>query len=226
MQNSIRDSFFISSIIGLLSLLNEKFKEGLVYNFFLGLSIRFGLWIENSSLWNIFYRKDRLDGYWKNSLWVKLLNGVFNLPIILLRKLYKKFYDVFEASILFKLLHLMAENIEIFIGLSLVFTMIVPDHMWYNIFSVLLVACLVLLFIFKASVEKNYSFKFETLDFSFVIFFICIFLSAVLSLFPRLSLNNLVFYVITFMMVLVLTSSIDSTNKLNKIVSFIVLGAF
>lgn len=226
MHNSIKDSFFLTHIFNFLSLIQKMFEESYIYGLFLKISRRFSIFVSNSKLWTAFYTRDSIDEFWRNSFFVKLLNTIFNFPIKLLRKLYIKFEDAFEHSILFKFLHLLADHIAIVIGLALIFTMMIPDHYWYNVYSVIIVGLLSLLFLFKAAVNSNFRFRFEDLDFAFMIFMISIILSAILSLFPRLSLNNLVFYIITFLAVLIITSSIDSTDDLNKLIEFIAIGAF
>lgn len=226
MYNSIKNSFFLSYINDFFIALNSKLKESFIYNLFLNIIIKFNIFLNNSHIWQFFFRKDALDQIWHKSGFVNIINSIFNFPAKTLRRLYLKYEEVFEASLLFKLLHILSDNISNIMGFGLIITIIIPDHMWYNMYSVLLTLGITLLFIFKSATSGKLKFDLGSLDFSFIVFMIAISMSAILSLFPKSSLNDFIFYIITFLSVLVIVSSTDNTKSLNNIVELLVFGVF
>ncbi len=226
MYNSIKSSFFLSYIYDFFIFLNKSFKESFVYNLFLRFSIKFDIFLNNSHIWGFFFKKDSLDQLWPKSGFVHIVNTVLNFPAKIFKSLYVKYEEVFESSILFKLLHLLSNNLSFIMGFGLLFTIIIPDHMWYNIYSVLLTLAISLLFIFKSITNDNFKFDLGELDFSYIVFMIAIILSALLSLFPKSSLNDLIFYIVTSISVLILVNSTDKTKDLNNIIEILVFGVF
>lgn len=226
MYNLIRNSFFLSLIYDFFIFLNRTFKESYIYSLFFKMTIKFNLFLDNSRIWSYFFRRDRLDSLWPGSEFVQLINSILNFPARLFRKLYLKYQEAFSVSWVFRFLSILADKIHLLIGLGLIFTVIIPDHIWYNAYSVLFVLIIALVFVFKSVVDEDFKFDLGELDFIYIVFMIAIALSALLSLFPRASLSDLVFYIISFISVLVLVNSIDSSEDLNQLVEILVFGVF
>lgn len=226
MTNLLKESFIISSICRFLVFLSTSFKESFIYRFFTNLSNKFNYLLMNSKFWPYFFAKDKIDLAWENSIFNKIFSFIFNIPTRILRFINTKGYKVLQHSIVYKLLVFFAKHFTVFIGLVLVFTMMIPDHRWYNIFGVLTIFGLLALYIIKTAVDKKYSLSFDKMDTSIIVFMAAITLSFVLSLFPKDSLNNYIYYIITFIAVLLIINSTDNHNKLELLVDFLVIGSF
>lgn len=182
--------------------------------------------VKNSTFINYLKGPDIFQDLWINSLIFKLLNILVNFPIIFKRKFYNKWINVFSNSLFFKILDYLSENFHYLLGLFLIINMIIPDHRWYNKYGVILTLLIFIMFLFKAIIRKDINIDLSSIDYMLVIFFLSIFLSAITSLFPRDSLNYLIYYFITFLAIVVIVSSINSYKELDILVKLIVLGTF
>ena len=226
MTNLLKESLILSSIYGFVAFLFSKFKQGYIYNFFDTLGKKFNYLLMNSIFWSYFFSYDKLDLYWKNSFFNKLVSFVLNLPTKLLRFINDKFYNILKHSFIYKFLVFLSNHFTILFGFVLIFTMMVPDHRWYNIYGVLTVFGLLFIFLIKTAINKDYDFNMSNVDISIIIFMIAIKLSFILSIFPKDSLNAFIYFVITFLALVLLINSTDKTSNLEILTNFLVIGAF
>ncbi len=226
MTNLLRESFILSSIYRLALFIKKAFKNSLLYGIFSSLQDKFNYLLGYSKFWSYYFSKDRLDNYFKNSLVNKYLSMVLNLPTNFVRFLNTRFYKILRHSLVYRFLVFLSGKFTSLFGLVLVFTMVVPDHKWYNIFGVASIFFLYFIYLVKTGTNKNFNFKLDNLDISIVVFMISIFLSFILSLFPKDSLNSFIYFTISFIGLLILVNGIDSKKDLNIIINFLVLGAF
>lgn len=226
MQNIFKESLILSTIYSFIIFLQEGFRESFTYSFFTGLANKFNYLVMNSSFWPYFYRLDRLDQVWRSSMVNRVLSSILNLPTRLLRLVYKKTKDILEASLIHKFLVSLSDNFHGLMGLVLVFTLVIPDHRWYNAYGVLTVFGLLALYLFKTVVDRDYNFNLDDLDLASIIFIMAIVLSFLLSLFPRDSLKDFIYFGISFASVLILVNSIQKRRELDKLVNYLVLASF
>jgi O-antigen ligase len=182
--------------------------------------------INNSKIISSFMSPDRIHELWARSLIYRFFNFIVNSPVNLMRKAYFKWEDVFKGSLLMRLLKYITDNLYVVIGLFLIVNIIVPDHRWYNAYGVILTFMLFILFLFKLIMSDRGSINIKDVDYSLIIFFISIFVAAVTSLFPRDSLNYLIYYFITFMTIIIIVSSINTYEELYRLVKLLLIGVF
>ncbi len=182
--------------------------------------------VSGSKILNYIKGSDICQKLWCQSIFFFILDIIFNYPAKLLKKLSSKAENVLESSYAVKIGKFLTDRMHIVIGLLLIFNMIVPDHMWHNIYGVLMVVALCILFIFKLFIDKNTFIDIAHVDYAAVLFFFSIFLAAVTSLFPRDSFNYLIYYFISFVFLIILVSSINSVKDLTILIKLIVLGTF
>lgn len=180
--------------------------------------------VNNSKL--VLYLKgpDYLNQLWSTSLAYKFLNILVNAPISGLKKLYNRWDSIFSNSLFIKIFEKICEKFYILIGLFLITNMIVPDHRWYNIYGVILSFILFFLFLLKSITSSINRIELESIDFTMVIFFVSIFIATITSLFIRDSMPQFIYYLITFMTVVIIVSSINSYEELYGLVKLVLVG--
>ena len=226
MEYLINNSLIIGYIYKLLMFVKNKFKDSLIYGLSISFVKKIQYYLSYSKIWNYLKRPDYLDTIWRNSFIYRVLDKCLNGPIIFFRKFYLKYEEAFSYSYIFKFIKFLVSRFEIVIGLTLIFTFIIPDHRWYNIYGVLFTLILLILFIIKIIIEPAKSIDIFHLDFSLVLFFATITLATVTSLFPRESINYFIYYLISFITVIIIISSIDSTDELNRLIELLLMGTF
>lgn len=178
----------------------------------------------NSRIISYLKGPDYLNQLWIKSFLYKMLDIGFNAPISGLKKLHQRWSNIHSNSLIFKLVGILSEKFHILIGLFLILTMIIPDNRWYNIYGVILTLVLFMMFLIKTVIIPKDRIDFSSLDPVLIIFFISIFMAGMASLFPMDSLNNLIYYLITFMTIIIITSSIDSYDDLYSVIKLILIG--
>ncbi len=224
MENLFKDSIILSSVYRFLLFIYTKFQESYIYKFFNYLSKKFNYFLSYSKFWTYFKESDYLDKLLEKSFIINIINFLINLPIKITRLLYIKFKNFIDVSLTHKVMQFLSENITILIGLVLTFTMIVPDSKWYNIYSVIMTFGLLLVFIYKATINQSISLDIKKLDISFLIFISVILISGFMSIFFKDSLNDLIFYILILITMIILFNSINSSKDLSKLVHFIVIA--
>ncbi|MBC8586929.1 O-antigen ligase family protein [Tissierellaceae bacterium BX21] len=182
--------------------------------------------INNSKFISYLKGPDIFQNLWVNSFVFRILNTIVNLPIKFLRKIYYKWNNIFSSSFFLRILDYLCENFHHILGLFLIINMIIPDHRWYNKYGVILTLLIFIMFLFKATIKKDINIDLSQIDYMAVIFFLTIFISAISSLFPKDSLNYLIYYFITFLSVIIIVCSINSYEELDALVKFMMLGVF
>lgn len=182
--------------------------------------------VNNSKIFTYLKGPDDFQLLWTNSLFFRVIHFLFNIPCIILQKIYHRWEGVFANSFLIKIIKYLSTKLPLLIGLLLITTMAIPDHRWHNIYSVLLVALLSVAFLLKTMVAPGSKFNTASVDYAAVLFFLSIFLAGATSLFPKDSFSHLVYYFITFISVVIIISTIDSLEDLNMLIKLIAFGAF
>ncbi len=182
--------------------------------------------IESSLILSYFRGSDKSQQSWSDSLLLRILHIIANFPGKLLKAVYHKWNNVFEDSYAIKLIRLIADNIHIVAGLILMVYIVVPDHLWHNEYGAMMTLGLSLLFFIKLMIIKKSVIETPRIDYSVILFFASVAVAAVTSLFPRESMKYLVHYIIAFVIMIIIVSSIDSVKKLDILIKAISVGTF
>lgn len=226
MEHFIKNSLILSYIYKLIILFYNKFIESAIYGIFKSFTKKIKEYFSCSKIWTYLEGPDYLDNLWLNSIVYSTLNKSLNAPSIFFRKIYKKYEEVFSYSYGFRLLNMILERFEVVIGLALILTFIVPDNRWHNSYGVLFTLLLALLFFIKTIIKPSNSINIVSFDFTFIIFAIAIIMATITSLFPRDSMNYLIYYLISFITMIIIVSSVNTIEDLNRIIELIAIGIF
>jgi O-antigen ligase len=182
--------------------------------------------IESSLILSYFRGPDKSRQSWAESPVLRIIHLIVNFPGKLLKAVYSRWKNVFEHSLAFRLLGYLADNIHMVTGLFLVIFMIVPYHIWRNEYGVLLAAGLAALFFIRLMKNRQSIIETPAIDYSILLFFVSMAVAAATSLFPGDSLKYLVHYILAFVFITVIVSTVDSAEKLDLPVKLIAFGTF
>lgn len=226
MEYFINNSIILNFIYRMLTFIYTKFKESAIYNLFSLCSEKIKLYFSYSKIWNYLTRPDMFDLLWINSFIYSILNKILNWPSLSLRKFYLKHEEVFLHSYGFRFVNWLIEDFHSIIGIALICTFIVPDHKWYNIYGVIIVLMLTILFFIRTITKPHALIDIKNIDFTLIIFMMVMGISTFTSLFPQDSINYFIYYFISLITIIIIVSSISSVEDITKIVELIVVGAF
>jgi len=181
---------------------------------------------ENSKLLYYLKTNTATNTNWLKSFTFYILVFVFSLPSILINFLYRKFNKLFETSLFIRYFKLIGIHLNFLIGLCIVLIFNIPDHLWSNLYGVFMIIMITAFFYLKKGLSDNPKLELEKIDYSLVIFFSTLFIAGLTSLFPQESLNQLIFYFFTFVLVAVISMEMDSIDKIINLTKFIAVSAF
>ena len=231
----LSSSIFFLFINSTLARLQTFYYHSMAYRFYLMLkesfetsfSLRIFTRIEavlkraskTSAIWGVLSRPSALTAMWENSLFCRMLN----LPGKLFAALYSKVAGVFEKSVVYRILSAFFDRQELVIGATIAAIVSVPDHMWYNMYALILTTALLLLHLIKVSAKVAGLSGFRRMDFPLFAFFFALILSALTSVLLAPSLNAAVLYTVNFLLALII---IDTLLTKDAIIDFSVMLAF
>ena len=182
--------------------------------------------IESSLVLSYFRGPDKSQQSWSDSLLLHILHTIVNFPGKLLKAIYSRWETMFENSYAIKLLRYVTENLHLVIGLVLIIFMMVPYHLWQNEYGVMLTAGLSALFFLRLMINRKSLIETPSIDYSVLLFFVSIATAAATSLFPGESLRYLVHYIVAFIFMIIIVSTVDSKEKSIMLIRFIAAGTF
>ncbi len=182
--------------------------------------------IAGSQVLSYFRGPDKSQQSWSESLLLRILHLIVNFPGKLLKAIYNKWETAFKNSFAIKLLRFITDNIHIVTGLMLIIFMMVPYSKWYNKYGVLLTVALSAIFLLRLMITKKSLIDTPSIDYSIVLFFVSVTTAAFTSLFPGESLRYLVHYIIAFIFIIIIVSTVDSQKKLDILIRLIAAGTF
>ncbi len=225
MTNLIKDSLILSAIYRFVLFLQAAYRDSFTYSFFRRLSSKFNYLVINSRFWSYFYRQDRLDSQWEGSLVNMVLSFILNIPTRIFRFIYDRLEIFLEHSYIHRFLVYLAGHFHFLFGLVIIFTMIVPDHLWFNAFGVITVFGLFFIYLIKTTVHRDFDFSLDKMDLAIIVFGLSIGLSFFLSLYPSKSLKYFIYFAISFMSLLMLLNSTTKDRQIYFIAKALVFAS-
>ncbi|TFZ40378.1 hypothetical protein E4100_04730 [Soehngenia longivitae] len=181
--------------------------------------------LQNSRFINFLTTDTSKNKNWNDSISLNILIYIVSLPSIIINLMYSKFHNLFDSSYFIKFFKFIGSNLHYCIGLSIIFISIIPDHIWSNLYGVVLIMLITILYYLNKGLSENPKLELKKLDYSLVIFFATLFIAGLTSVFLRESLNQLIFYIATFVFITIIILEVDSEKKLYDLIKFIVLSA-
>lgn len=217
-----------SVILGFLYTLLIKFK-GYYYDSMIARTLaRIGGWgkraFSSSALWSFVKREDFLSRIWEQSGIYKVLDFLLNLPARLCIKIHSAHEESFQSSIAVKFMGLLAERLEVFIGLFILMAAAIPHNYWNNTYAAAGVLLLLALFFMGTVIQKSGKLDLKTVDVVLFLFILAVLLSAVTSITPMASLRYFLFYATGFLLLLLIVSAVRTGEGLGRLLDTALLG--
>ena len=179
---------------------------------------------EHSAIWTFFWREGRVPKAWPDSLACRLFTGLINIPCALFKAVYRAGRRVWDASLFCRLMGALGGASFFFLGLFMLVMLMAPHAMWNNLYGLLGAMALTGLFVVGSASRRQYRLELDTLGPYMTIYmgFICVALLGSLS--THLSLRFFAFHLTSFLLVLLVVSSIHKYEQLQLMVSLAVVG--
>jgi len=181
--------------------------------------------LQNSRFINFLTTDTTKNKNWDDSILLNILIYIVSFPSIIINLMYSKLKNLFDSSYFINFFKFIGSNLHYCIGLSIIFIFIIPDHIWSNLYAVVLIILITILYYLNKGLSENPKLELKKLDYSLVIFFATLFIAGLTSVFLRESLNQLIFYIATFVFITIIILEVDSEKKLYDLTKFIVLSA-
>jgi putative inorganic carbon (HCO3(-)) transporter len=218
------ESVIISFMYSILCKLQDAYHRSFTHSLLESFATKTKRYFDHSIIWNFARRKGKIAQGWEDSLALKVLTSLINLPSKLLRPVYLKFEKVFSASIIIKILNLLLSPFTFILGICLAVIVAIPDHRWYNKYSVIMLLFLTVLFTIKTIIQHQQQFNLKPLELPLFIFGVSVIFAAINSALPKTSLSYLILYAVAFMFLILIISSISSFRELDSMIEVLLLG--
>ncbi len=181
------------------------------------------LW-RKSALAAFLTRESALSRAWAGSAFCASLGLLVNLPVALLHWVYRRFRPLFDGSAAAGLAFGLGEQIPAATGWLFLAVMLIPHDNWNNFYG--LVGFLLMLMLALAGGMRRRSLRLNPAAVGpyLALFAASVWLSALLSVFPALSLRFLFFHITCMLCVLVTVSVVERPEDLERLAGFTALG--
>lgn len=232
----VRSSLLAQFLITLWAVLRESWTASVPGRLFarVGRAIRHG--VAGSALCQWLWRDGILLRGWAGSLSCRFFTGMLNLPVALAQWIYGKGRVLFDGSVLFRFGSALGGGCFLFVGFSLLLSLIVPHNSWNNAYMLLFMYAVAALFLVGCTARRRWRLELDTLGPYFMLFMGFLvygflgslgtdFSSGILhGLVNSMSQRFFVFYVIAFLLVLFAVSSVHRPKDLQLLVVIVVAG--
>lgn len=179
---------------------------------------------EHSSFCQFCWRDGTLPQCWPHSFSCRLFTALINLPCALVKWIYKSGKQFWEGSCFFRLCSALGGVCFAFLGLFLLVMLVAPHAIWNNLYGLLGAAALTFLFILGSAMRPKRRLELDRLGPYMLLYmgWICYGLAASLS--PALSVRFFFFHIASFLLVLLIVSSIRKYEQLQLLTALITAG--
>lgn len=184
---------------------------------------RLGSWcnrqIEDSRILKPLCREGVVAKAWPESQLCRLLTFLFNIPGILLHKLYQALHLTFEDSFFARLAFSMGDSTAIAQSWLIILLWIIPFSHWNNAYTMMAFVLLLVLFYVGSMHRADYRLDFRSIGFYPLVLFGAMVLGVVFSYAPSDSMRFLLYHISAALCVLVTVSAVHKTEDLIRIVT-------
>ncbi len=191
-----------------------------------GVSAWWTRWFHGSWVMRVITREGVLPRAWRDSLLVRGLETVLNLPAALLHWVYRKLKTVFDGSIFANLGFGIAEQVPALIGWFMLGVMVFPYEHWDNMYSLQGFAFAIVLFMLGGMRSRSQRLDFKSVGPYPVLFAGAVVLGYLVSYSSALSFRFLFFHVTCMLCVVVTVSSVERVDQLTRLAGMATVALF
>lgn len=224
-MDAVSGSLFCQFFLALVQVLSRAWDESLPGRFCQAVAAVWSRWWSGSALVRFFFHRGGiLPRAWPRSFCCRALSFLVNLPAALLHWLYLKLKPWFEGSLLCPFIFGLGEQVPIAMGWLMLLFMNIDYARWSNGYSFLGFVLLLLLFLDGGMRRRSLRLDLASVGLYPVVFFIAVFLSWPLSLYPDLSARYIFYYVTCALCLLLTVSAVETPDQLERLAVFGCLG--
>ena len=180
--------------------------------------------LSGSALWAFAWREGVVSRAWRGSIACRLFTAILNIPCAIVKVIWKAGKPVWEASLFCRLLTALGGATSFFLGLFMLVMLMVPHERWNNLYGLMGAVALTALFVAGSASRRQLRLELDTLGPYMTIYMAFICLALLGSLSTHLSLRFFAFHLTSFLLVLLVVSSVRRYEQLQLMVSLAVLG--
>lgn len=217
------DSILLGIALRLIKYFKDVLVESVAYKLFCRIYDWFVNDIRSSKLVRFLYKDEKVSFYVKYSAVLGKIQDMLSGFSAWSRKLYEQRKDVLMESIFFKIVLFLSKDIVLLLGLSICLQMIIPESKWHNVYNVVFIAVVVLVYLVKVTTDIRFNINLNKIDISVLVFVASIFLAVINSNFSVDSLKYVAFYISIFLFGFILVNSIRNKYAFIKFIKIIIV---
>lgn len=133
--------------------------------------------------------------------------------------------EIFRTSFIYKFISKLFDKLHILAGLTIILTIIAPHKYWNNVYSLFFTGILVFIYLFKRlSMDPLDSRDKPKLDILTVLFIFQVFISAVSSLIPSLSIKYIFFFLNSFILMFIIFKEANTKERIQSLINLFLIG--
>ncbi len=207
-------------------LFTEKWREGILGHFFARLGEGITSGCSGSAICSFLRRDGIIPRSWPSSMFCRILTVVVNIPLSILRWLYRIGRDLWNGSFLLGIISGLGRGSFLLLGLVMLVMMVAPHDLWDNFYAFVAMLVVTVLFIIGAAPRPRYRLEIGQLSPYFVVFFVFVCYALVCSVVTDRSLRCFFFHLTAFLIVLLLVSAVRRLDELQLVVVLASVGMF
>lgn len=223
---------FKESIIGkliaaVISVL-KTFEYSFIYKILSGCKCKFSTAFMGSCIYKFFYQEDKIQFFTEKSEIIKFFDRILIVVISFFTEIYKKLKKINKGSInncaynfFNRNSYLRFQNI---LAVLIIIMVCVPGNRWNNLYGLLIALFVFALYVVTLISGKNFTYRIAKFDFFMIIFMLSSALSILMSRAMVDSIRIFMFFITSFILMIVIWGSIKKTEDLQKFVGMISIG--
>ena len=219
-----QNSAVVRALSALWLFLKETGRQGVLGRFFHRLGVGISRSVRGSGVCRFLWREGTLPRVWPDSIACRLFTAIINIPCAVLRWIYRLGQGIWEGSLFCRLLAALGGASFFFLGLLVLVMLIVPHSSWDNLYGFFGALAVTVLFVIGAASRPKHRLELDQLGPYMTLYmgFICYGMAA--SLAETLSMRFFAFHLASFLIVLLVVSSIRRYEQLQLVTAMAVLG--
>lgn len=223
---------FKESIIGKLIIaviaLIKTFEHSCTYKILSGFTNKFANIFKSSIIYKFFYTEDKIQYFSEKSEIFKFFDRILITVISFFANIYKKIRKINKGSINNLIYNFLNRNsylrFQNILAVLIVIMVCVPGNRWNNLYGLIIALFVFFLYVVTLISGKNFSYRIAKFDFFMIIFMLSSALSVLVSGAIGDSIRIFMFFVTSFIFMIVIWGSIKKTEDLQKFVGIVSVG--
>ena len=216
----VRSSVLCTWLAPLWHWLRERYEYSLLAKILRGIALGWRRAYHSSAVVGFLSREGVLTRAWPESVLCRVLTFLISIPTILLQKLYAVGQDVFEHSVFARIAFAVVEQTPLAVAWIMVLFLALPFERWNNAYSFAGFALCFVMAWFAGMRKPGFRLDLKFVGPWLVAFAGMTFAAWPLSAYPSLSFRFLLYYITCMLCVVILVSTVESREQLERLLCF------